>query len=111
MPDGDGERIPMRVRNARLIIAGQGGSVSREDGRKRVSRKTRDFNPTAFIGVGVCFMGSGVALTAALSRGGAGAVGISLIGLGAVFMILGFRKKRELESRDSERDDDGRSPT
>ena len=72
--------------------------------------KARDFNPTAFIGVGVCFMGSGAVLTAALSQSGAGAVGISLIGLGVVFMILGFRRKRELESRDSEGDDDNRPP-
>jgi hypothetical protein len=63
--------------------------------------KNRDFNPTAFIGVGVCFMGSGVALTAALRQSGAGAVGISLIALGLVFMILGFNKKRELEPRDA----------
>ena len=61
--------------------------------------RKRDFNPTAFIGVGVCFMGSGVALSLALLEQGTGAVGISLIGLGAVFLILGVNKKRELKSR------------
>jgi hypothetical protein len=66
-----------------------------------MSGKKRDFNPTAFIGVGVCFMGSGVALSLALLQQGSGVVGISLIGLGAVFMILGVSKKRELESRDA----------
>lgn len=70
----------------------------------------RDFNPTAFIGVGACFMGSGAVLTAALREGGAGAVGISLISLGLIFMILGFNKKRELESRDAESEDDERPP-
>ena len=70
----------------------------------------RDFNPTAFIGVGVCFMGSGVALTAALRESGGGAVGISLIGLGLIFMILGINKRRELEARDSETEDDERPP-
>ena len=70
----------------------------------------RDFNPNAFIGGGVCFMGSGAALTAALREGGAGAVGISLIGLGLIFMILGFNKKRELEARDAEGEDDKQPP-
>ena len=68
--------------------------------------KDREFDPAAFMGVGVCFMGSGAALTAALRESGAGAVGISLIGVGVVFAILGFAKKRELESRRGEDDDD-----
>ena len=72
--------------------------------------KSREFNPGAFIGVGVCFMGSGVALSAALRQSGAGAVGISLIALGIVFMILGFSKKRELESRDRGGEDDQSPP-
>jgi predicted phage tail protein len=72
--------------------------------------KNRELNPSAFIAVGVCFMGSGAALSAALRQSGAGAVGISLIALGIVFMILGFNKKRELESREAGGEDDNRPP-
>jgi hypothetical protein len=70
----------------------------------------RDLNPNAFMGAGVCLMGSGVALTVALRQGGAAAVGISLISLGVIFAILGYTKKREFESRDSAGEDDDRPP-
>lgn len=73
-----------------------------------MSGENRDFDPRAFIGIGVCFMGSGVALSAALGRSGAGAVGISLIGLGVIFLLLGISKKRELESRDGQAGDEDR---
>ena len=72
--------------------------------------KLGDFSPTAFIWIGVCFMGSGATLNAALHRSGAGSIGISLIGVGVVFMILGFAKKRELESEKTEDHDDDRPP-
>ena len=72
--------------------------------------KEREVNPAAFMGVGVCLIGSGVALAAALGQSGARAVGISLIGLGVVFAILGFAKKREPASREDVDDSDDRPP-
>jgi len=55
-------------------------------------------NPKALIAAGICFMGSGVALSAALHlRGGSGA-GIGLIGIGVVFLVIGITRKRKLES-------------
>ena len=52
-------------------------------------------NPKALIAVGICFMSSGVALSAALhARGGSGA-GIGLIGMGIVFHVIGITRKRK----------------
>ncbi|MFN2297772.1 MAG: hypothetical protein ACK2UB_02910 [Anaerolineales bacterium] len=46
-------------------------------------------NPIAFIAIGVCFMGAGVALGAALHSSGGSGVGIGLTGIGVVFLIVG----------------------
>jgi hypothetical protein len=75
-----------------------------------MAAKNREFNPAALMGVGVCLMGSGAALTAVLSGSRASAAGIILMGAGVVFSILGFAKKRELESRGGEGDDDNQPP-
>ena len=72
--------------------------------------RNREVNPTAFIGIGVCFMGAGVALSAALTRNGAGGVGIGLIGVGVVFLIIGLARKREVESGQTPGEDDDRPP-
>jgi hypothetical protein len=64
---------------------------------EKMDNKNRKTNPRAFLAVGVCFMGAGVALGASLySRGGYG-VGIGLLGIGVVFLIIGaaqLRKKK-----------------
>ena len=70
-----------------------------KDGRK---------NPTAFIAIGVCFMGAGVALSAALHSSGGSAVGIGLIGVGVAFLIIGATQKRKLESGKSAGDQENR---
>ena len=71
-----------------------------------MSERKGPINPTALIGVGVCFMGAGVALSAALHAEGASGVGTGLIGLGVIFLALGVARKRKLES-DGEGDEDG----
>lgn len=64
-------------------------------------------NPTSFIAIGVCFMGTGVALSAALHSKGASGVGIGIIGVGVMFLVIGVAKKRKMESGKSEGDEDG----
>ena len=51
-------------------------------------------NPGAFIAIGVCFMGAGVALNAALQEQGAVGAGTGLIGVGVVFLVIGAVQKR-----------------
>lgn len=70
------------------------------------SDKERKFRPIALIGVGACFMGSGAAISAALSGSGAGVGGGVLVVVGALFMILGLTKKREQDSGQRGDDDD-----
>jgi hypothetical protein len=70
--------------------------------------KNREKNPIAFIAIGVCFMGAGVALSAALHAKGASAVGIGLIGVGVAFLIIGVTQKRKLESGESAGDEEDR---
>jgi hypothetical protein len=53
-------------------------------------------NPIAFIAIGVCFMGAGVALNAALHSEGASAVGIGIIGIGVMFLLLGVARLRRI---------------
>lgn len=65
-------------------------------------------NPEAFIGIGVCFMGAGIAITAALRDSVVGA-GMGLFGLGVVFLILGITKRKQAKARESG-GDDGRPP-
>ena len=72
-------------------------------------RKTREADPRAMLAIGVCFMGSGVALSLALRESGAAPVGIGLISLGLVFFAIGAGAKRKAESGESG-GDDGRPP-
>ena len=67
----------------------------------------RPKNPVAFIAVGVCFMGAGVALSAALESGGS-VVGIGVIGVGVAFLIVGAAQKRKLQSSESAGDEQDR---
>jgi hypothetical protein len=56
---------------------------------EKMDNEKHKTNPATFIALGVCFVGAGVALGAALhSRGGSG-VGLGLIGVGVVFLIVG----------------------
>ncbi len=59
-------------------------------------------NPVAFLAVGVCFLGAGMAI----GRPG----GIGLIGVGVIFLILGVTQKRKQQSGESQGDDDNRPP-
>ena len=66
-----------------------------------MAERNNEPNPMALIAVGICFIGSGVAISAALHlRGGSGA-GIGLIGMGVVFLVIGITRKRKLESEKS----------
>ena len=67
-------------------------------------------NPVAFIAMGVCFMGAGVALSISLHARGASGSGTGLIGLGVIFFIVGMAKKRKAESGEQGVDDEGRPP-
>jgi mannose/fructose/N-acetylgalactosamine-specific phosphotransferase system component IIC len=70
--------------------------------------KNHQRNPIAFIAIGVCFMGAGVALSAALHSRGVSAVGIGIIGVGVAFLIIGVAQKRKLESGKSAGDEKDR---
>jgi len=70
----------------------------------------RDVDPRAFIGVGVSFMGAGVALAAALSDSSGPAVGIALFAIGVVFFASGLARRRKLESVGKRSGDDDRPP-
>jgi len=72
--------------------------------------KDRESNPVALIGVGACLAGAGAALSSSLNRSGAGAVSVLMAAAGLVLMVLGFIKKRELESGQDHGDDDDRPP-
>jgi hypothetical protein len=63
-------------------------------------------NPASLIAIGVCFMGAGVALSAALHSRGASGVGIGIIGVGVMFLLIGAAKKRKVGSGKSEGDED-----
>ena len=65
-------------------------------------------NPAAFIAIGVCFMGAGVALVAALHSAGASGVGIGLMGMGVVFLLIGVAQKRRMTSGKQNGDEQGR---
>jgi len=67
-------------------------------------------NPRAFIAIGVCFMGAGVALNIALHAHGAGGAGIGLIGVGVMFLVIGAAQRRKLDSSRTTREDDDRGP-
>ncbi|GEM_PF-5110185 len=67
--------------------------------------KKRRKNPVAFIAVGVCFMGAGVALSIAQHATDASGVGTGIIGLGVIFFIVGIARKRKVESGEPGVDD------
>jgi hypothetical protein len=72
--------------------------------------REKKLNPGAFIGIGVCFMGAGIALSASLRESGAAGSGVGLLGLGVIFLILGLAQKRKLDSGESASDEDDRPP-
>jgi hypothetical protein len=72
---------------------------------KELMMPRKKTNPTTFIAIGICYMGAGVALAAALRENGASAVGIALIGVGVVFLVMGatqIRKGRSGKKEDEE---------
>lgn len=68
-------------------------------------RTTTTLNPRAMIAIGVCFIGAGVAFSAALHAGGASGAGTVLIGVGVIFMLIGVGHMRRAQSK--EQKDDG----
>jgi uncharacterized membrane protein YidH (DUF202 family) len=62
-----------------------------------MQEKRRRSNPVAFIAIGVCYMGAGVALGAALRETSGFVIGVSLVGIGVVFLVLGVVRKRKMD--------------
>lgn len=56
--------------------------------------ETRKANAMAFLAVGLCLVGAGVVMGAALTRRGAGVMGLVLIAAGVCFVAIGLAKKR-----------------
>jgi hypothetical protein len=76
-----------------------------------MQNKKKEKNPATFIAIGVCFMGSGVALSLALHARGAAGAGTGLIGMGVIFFLIGMAQKRKMESGESDTEDQGRPST
>ena len=62
-----------------------------------MQKKRRRSNPVAFIAIGVCYIGAGVALGAALQERGGFVIGVALVGIGVVFVVLGAVRKRKTD--------------
>ncbi len=62
-----------------------------------MSGKKQKVNPTAFIAIGICYIGAGVALGAALESNSGPVIGIAITGIGIIFLVLGIvnRKKEK----------------
>ena len=73
--------------------------------------RNHKMNPSAFIAIGICFMGAGVALGAALHSRGASGVGIGLIGIGVMFLLIGVAQRRKMRAGRRDRDEPGRPRT
>ena len=70
-----------------------------------MSSKSNNINPTAFIAIGICFMGAGVTLGITLNSEGVSGVGIGLIGVGVMFLLIGVAQKRKIQQRKIEDDE------
>ncbi len=53
-------------------------------------KKKNEINYDVFLPLGVCFMGSGVCFMTTISH----VLGFSLMTLGAVYMVIGWKKKK-----------------
>ena len=73
-----------------------------------MSSGKQKMRPTAFIAIGVCFMGAGVAMSTALHSRGASGAGTGLIGIGVMFIIIGAVQRRKIRSGKSGGDEDDR---
>ena len=60
-----------------------------------MAETAKGLKPTAFIALGVCFMGAGIAIGAALLRSGGGEAGVALVGVGVLFLIIGAVQRRK----------------
>lgn len=60
-----------------------------------MSGKKRTTNPTAFIAIGICYIGAGIALGTALENDGASAIGISITAIGIIFLVLGIVNRQK----------------
>lgn len=53
-------------------------------------KKRREINSSAFLGMGIAFMGTGVVFMSAVNSG----LGAAFIGLGIVYVIIAARKQQ-----------------
>ncbi len=70
-----------------------------------MSSKKLKVNPTAFIAIGICYLGAGVALGAALKSEDASVIGIALVGVGIAFMVIGIVNRQKGQSGQQKGDD------
>ncbi|MFC2095566.1 hypothetical protein ACFLSW_03920 [Candidatus Bipolaricaulota bacterium] len=73
--------------------------------------ESREANPMAFLTVGLCLVGAGVAMGVALMSRGAGSLGLVLIACGVCFVAIGFGKKRAAESSEAGGEESDLPPT
>ena len=69
-------------------------------------------NPAAFLPIGLCFLGAGIAigLPAMVAGNAIAGVGAGLMGLGVIFLLLGLSQKKKAESGRMVGDEDERPP-
>lgn len=72
--------------------------------------ESREANPMAFLTVGLCLVGAGVVMGAALMSRGAGFMGLVLIACGVCFVAIGLGKKRAAESSEARGEGSDRPP-
>jgi hypothetical protein len=60
-----------------------------------MSGKKKKVNPTAFIAIGICYIGAGVALSAALETDSGPVIGIAITGIGIIFLVIGIVNRKK----------------
>jgi hypothetical protein len=60
-----------------------------------MSGEKKKVNPTAFIAIGICYIGAGVALGAALETDSGPVIGIAITGIGIIFLVIGIVNRKK----------------